>query len=130
VVEDEPELCQIMATRLQSSGYQVESAADGREGLDKARRLMPDIIILDIMLPKMDGLKVCRFLKFDQKYKAIPIVMVSARAGVEDQQGARLAGADAFFLKPISWDTFFGEIKRLLSSTVPPSTQSPHKQGT
>lgn len=124
VVEDEPDLCQIMVTRLQSSGYQVESAADGRSGLDKARRRMPDLIILDIMLPKLDGLKVCRFLKYDQKYKSIPIVMVSARAGLEDQQAARSAGADAFFLKPIPWDKLFVEITKWLPSPAPPSTQS------
>src|SRR5678816_2950102 len=79
VVDDEPDLVRILQFGLKAAGYEVESASDGQEGLKKAREMKPDIILLDLMLPKLDGYKVCRLLKFDERYKHIPIIILSAR---------------------------------------------------
>ena len=79
VVDDEPDLVRILQFGLQSAGYVVESASDGQEGLKKAREVKPDIILLDLMLPKLDGYKICRLLKFDERFKQIPIIILSAR---------------------------------------------------
>ncbi|TMQ49320.1 MAG: response regulator, partial [Candidatus Eisenbacteria bacterium] len=72
VVDDEADLVRILQFGLQGIGYQVETASDGQEALKKAREQKPDIILLDLMLPKLDGYKVCRLLKFDERYKNIP----------------------------------------------------------
>src|SRR5678816_3655739 len=79
VVDDEPDLVRILQFGLKAAGYEVESASDGQEGLKKAREMKPDIILLDLMLPKLDGYKVCRLLKFDERYEHIPIIILSAR---------------------------------------------------
>ena len=78
IVDDEVQLVDMVKMRLEANNYDVIVAYDGQEGLDKARKEKPDLIILDLMLPKMDGYKVCRMLKFDEKYKNIPILMLTA----------------------------------------------------
>ena len=87
VVDDEPDLIRILQFGLQAIGFQIETASDGQEALKKAREQKPDIILLDLMLPKLDGYKVCRLLKFDERYKNIPIIILSARTQEGDQLG-------------------------------------------
>ena len=100
VVEDEPDFRRALRIRLESNGFEVMEAEDGAEGLDMARNRGPDLVILDIMLPKMDGFRVALLLKSDDRYKAIPIVMLT----VLDQEGDRdvgiEAGACAYITKP------------------------------
>ena len=115
LVEDEPDLAATMQLRLEMQGYQVSLAADGQEALNRARAEMPDLIILDIMLPKMDGYKVCRMLKFDEKYRKIPVMMFSARAQEKDKQVAMECGADDYLVKPFEPNILFGKIKELLA---------------
>jgi len=100
IIEDYPHIVEILKVRLEAAGYEVLVAYDGQEGLAVARREVPDLIILDIMLPKMNGYKVCRFLKFDAKYKHIPIVMLTSRVKPSDEQMGRDTGADAYVAKP------------------------------
>ncbi len=100
VVDDNPQLVDLLRIRLEYSGFEVLTAFDGKEGLDKARNENPDLIILDVMLPKMNGYKVCRLLKFDQKYKHIPIVMLSSRAKESDAAVGIQTGANEYLFKP------------------------------
>ncbi len=115
LVEDEPDLAAAVKIRLEMKGYQVSIACDGQEALNKARSESPDLMILDIMLPKMDGYKVCRMLKFDEKHKNIPILMFSARAQEKDKELAKECGADDYLVKPFEPDILLGKIKKLLS---------------
>ena len=78
-VDDSPTILEMIKAILVSGGYEVITAADGAEALETARAEMPDLILLDVMLPKLDGYRVCRLLKFDQKYKGIPIIMLTAK---------------------------------------------------
>jgi DNA-binding response OmpR family regulator len=114
VVDDEIDLVEMLAIRLQANDYEVFVAYDGQEGLDKARALKPDLIILDLMLPKLDGYKVCRMLKFDEKYKQIPVILFSARAQESDVKLGKEVGADAYLTKPFEPSILLAKIKELI----------------
>ena len=116
VVDDEADLVRILQFGLQSIGYQVETASDGQEALKKARETKPDIILLDLMLPKLDGYKVCRLLKFDDRYKNIPIIILSARTQEGDQLLAMEMGANRFMTKPYDFAEVLSHIETLLKS--------------
>jgi DNA-binding response OmpR family regulator len=114
VVDDEIDLVEMLTMRLESNNYQVISASDGQEGLDKARTEKPDLIILDLMLPKIDGYKVCRMLKFDEKYRQIPVILFTARAQESDIKLGEEVGADAYVTKPFEPDILLGKVAELL----------------
>lgn len=114
IVEDEVDVVEIIKFVLQKNGYQVLEAFDGLEGLEKAKREMPDLIILDIMLPGMSGYKVCRLLKFDERYKKIPILMLTARTQESDKALGKEAGADKYVIKPFEPDELVAIIKEML----------------
>ncbi len=116
VVDDEPDLIRILEFGLRAAGYQVDIAADGQEGLKKARELRPDIILLDLMLPKLDGYKVCRLLKFDERYRQIPIIILSARTQEGDQTLAKEMGANRFITKPYEFGEILAHIEALLKT--------------
>lgn len=116
VVDDEPDLVRVLEFGLKASGYTVESASDGQEGLKKAREIKPDVILLDLMLPKLDGYKVCRLLKFDDRFKHIPIIILSARTQEGDQTLALEMGANRFVTKPYDFSEILGYIETLLKS--------------
>lgn len=113
-IDDEADLVKVVTFRLERAGYEVISALDGQEGLDKARGEKPDLIVLDLMLPKVNGYKVCRMLKFDEKYKYIPIVMFTARAQEADKKMGKEVGADAYIVKPFEPEILLSKIKELL----------------
>jgi two-component system, OmpR family, alkaline phosphatase synthesis response regulator PhoP len=114
VVDDEPIITKVLESRLKANGYDVVSAADGQEALNKARSENPDLIILDIMLPKIDGYRVCRLLKFDDKYKNIPILMLTARIQDTDKATGEQCGANAYLPKPFDPQSLLEKIKELL----------------
>lgn len=114
VVDDEGELVKAIEIRLKQADYDVIVAYDGQEGLEKARKEKPDLIMLDLMLPKMDGYKVCRMLKFDEKYKNIPIIMLTARAQESDAKMGMDVGANAYITKPFQHEGVLAKIKELL----------------
>ena len=117
VVDDEPIILKVVESRLKANGFQVITAEDGVEGLNRARSENPDLIILDVMLPKMDGYRVCRLLKSDDKYKRIPIVMFSARVQTEDKAMGLEAGADDYMTKPFEPQKFLEKVRELLAGT-------------
>ncbi len=115
LVEDEKDMAYAVTFQLEDKGYEVIVASDGCEGLDKARMKKPDLIILDLMLPKIDGYKVCRMLKFDSKYKDIPIILFTARAQDSDKKIGKDVGADAYITKPFESSVLLDKICELLS---------------
>ena len=114
IVDDEEDIAFSVARRLTASGYEAICAEDGVEGLRRAQTENPDLIILDLMLPKMDGYKVCRLLKFDDRYKQIPILMLSARSEEADIALGRETGADAYMTKPFDSGALLEKIGELL----------------
>lgn len=114
LVDDERQLVDLVKTRLEVSGYEVICAYDGREALDKAYNEKPDLIILDLMLPKIDGYKVCRMLKFNEKYKNTPIIMFTARIQESDRKLGFEVGADAYIVKPFDAQALLSKIRELL----------------
>ncbi len=116
LVDDEPDIIELVSVQLETMGYEVIKAADGQQGLDKAHLENPDLIILDLMLPVIDGYKVCRMLKFDEKYKHIPIILFSARTQEEDKKTGKEVGANAFITKPFEPNVLLAKIKELLGT--------------
>ncbi|MCK4882171.1 MAG: response regulator, partial [Candidatus Omnitrophica bacterium] len=114
IIDDEPDMVYAVQMRLETSGYQVVTALDGNEGLEKARKENPDLIILDVMLPNLDGYKISRMLKFDEKYKNIPIIMFTARGQRDDIKLGYEVGVDVYLVKPFEWKVLLEEINKLL----------------
>lgn len=115
VVDDEPDVNSLLVLLLQTQGYNVISAADGQEALEKARGQNPDLILLDVMLPKMDGYKVARMLKFDENYSHIPIIMLTAKVQDKDKQTGLETGADMYITKPFEPSDIIEKIKQSLA---------------
>ncbi|MFA5270815.1 MAG: response regulator [Candidatus Omnitrophota bacterium] len=114
VVDDSQDMRAILSMRLRVNGYDVIMAEDGQEGLDKTREEMPDLIILDLMLPKIDGYEVCRMLKFDDKYKNIPVIILSALDQQQDREKGVGSGSDAYFIKPFDLELLLNKIQSLI----------------
>ncbi|MDH7499518.1 MAG: response regulator [candidate division NC10 bacterium] len=115
VVEDERLIAGMLKELLEANHYEVLLAGDGEDGLQKARSAQPDLILLDIMLPKLDGLKICRLLKFDLNYRHIPIIMLTARAGETDRQISLQSGANDYMVKPFQPQGLLTKISELLA---------------
>jgi len=114
IVEDEPEMVQRLKRRLEANDYEVMEAYDGEAGLELAKTKSPDLILLDLMLPKVDGHKVCALLKADSRYNKIPILIFTALAQDSDQEMAKEAGADAYITKPFKAEVLLAKIEELL----------------
>lgn len=114
LIDDEKDLAGVVTLRLETAGYEVVVAYDGQEGIQKARKEKPDLIISDLMLPKIDGYKICRMLKFDEKYRNIPIILFTAKAQEEDIKLGKEVGADAYIAKPFEPQVLLDKIKELL----------------
>ena len=114
IVDDEADMRVMFSTRLEISNFEVIEAEDGEEGLEKAKKEKPDLIVLDLMLPKITGFEVCRMLKFDDNYKDIPIIVLSALGQQSDREKAVQCGADAYFIKPFDLALLVTKIESLL----------------
>jgi DNA-binding response OmpR family regulator len=115
IVEDERDVVDIVTIRLEAAGYECISAHDGQEGLEKVKSEEPDLVILDLMLPKIDGYKVCRLLKSDEKYRHIPIILFTAQAQKRDIDAGKKSGADAYIVKPFEPQVLINKINELLN---------------
>jgi class 3 adenylate cyclase len=109
-----PENLEILRVRLEANGYEVTTAADGAEGLEAARKLMPDLILLDIMMPKRDGISVVRELKADPALKAIPVVLITAKSDTRDVVEGLDAGGDDFLAKPFEHAALLARVRSML----------------
>jgi DNA-binding response OmpR family regulator len=117
IVDDESDLVAVLRFGLEVEGFDVIDAGDGEEGLKRAREEHPDLLVLDLMLPKLDGYKVCRALKFDERYKTLPIFILSARSGEQDRRLALDMGADVFISKPYEIKDLVARIRARLSGS-------------
>ena len=115
LVEDDPALAEITKWLLTRDGLEVLHAADGMAALDLIRRERPNLILSDVMLPKMDGYKLCRLVKFDADLRAIPFVFLTARTQDKDRETAMAAGADAYFTKPMKNDALLLMVRKHLA---------------
>jgi CheY-like chemotaxis protein len=116
VVEDYQDAREMYVAYLQFSGYRVAEAANGVEAIEKTLELMPDIILMDLALPKMDGWEATRRLKVDERTKHIPIVALTGHALAGASEGARKAGCDSFVTKPCLPDDLVVEVRRMLDA--------------
>ena len=114
IIEDEPDLQEILTYNLESIGYVVHVFDHGTRGLEAVQRLVPDIILLDVMLPGMDGLEICRHLRSNNSTKRIPIVMLTAKSEEVDQLVGFQMGADDYVTKPFKMRVLIERIKSLL----------------
>ncbi len=115
LVDDEVDFVEVLRVRLENSNYEVVVAYDGEEGLERAEREEPDLIILDIMLPKINGFDVCRKLKVDENFKNIPIIMLTAKFQANDIKFGMAMGADAYITKPFEPHLLIEKIRELLN---------------
>ncbi len=114
IVDDNPANLDIFETRLAAHGYDIITASDGAEGLAVAMERKPDLILLDIMMPKMDGIEVCRRLKGDPSVPFIPIILVTAKAETEDVVAGLEAGGDEYLTKPVDHKALVARVKSML----------------
>ena len=116
VVEDYQDAREMYAAYLSFSGYRVAEATNGIEAIEKTVELMPDIILMDLALPRMDGWEATRRLKENERTRHIPIVALTGHALAGHAEGARQAGCDSFVTKPCLPDALLAEIQRMLSA--------------
>ncbi|HEX9117968.1 MAG TPA: response regulator transcription factor [Anaerolineae bacterium] len=120
VVEDDPQIADLLRRGLLYEGYAVEAVSDGESGLIAARDRPPDIVLLDLMLPGMDGLTVCRRLR---SASPVPILILTAKDAVPDRVAGLDAGADDYMIKPFSFDELLARVRALLRRRQPVETQ-------
>ncbi|HMK76525.1 MAG TPA: response regulator [Thermodesulfobacteriota bacterium] len=114
IVDDEVDLVETVRFPLEIEGYHVLVAYNGEDALNQARKENPDLILLDLMLPKLDGYKVCRLLKFDERYKHIPILMLTAKTQEKDKVIGMETGANEYITKPFDMDYLLKKVKEYL----------------
>ena len=115
VVDDEPEAVELLEFNLKQAGYVVSTAGDGAEALKRARTQTPDMIVLDVMLPEMDGFEICKSLRLDSSTAKIPIIMLTAKAAEIDRVLGLELGADDYLTKPFSPRELLLRIKKILA---------------
>ena len=114
IVDDDKLSIRMLQALLERNMHDVIIARDGQEGLEKAKTENPDLIILDVMMPEIDGLKVCRTLKNNFSYNKIPIIIHSTLAQEDDLKAGKEAGADAYITKPFDSKVLLGKVEELL----------------
>ena len=114
VADDSAENREILSARLAANGYRVLMAADGEEALAVARAEQPDLILLDVMMPKVNGLDVCRRLKADASLPFMPVILVTARGDTQDIVAGLEAGADEYLTKPVDQTALLARVKAAL----------------
>ena len=114
IVDDEEGIVKVVKMYLEHHDYEVITAGDGQEGLEKAKTDKPDLIVLDLMLPKINGYKVCGLLKKDTRYAKIPVILFTAKAQEKDIKLGQEVGADAYITKPFEPEILLAKIKELL----------------
>ena len=114
IVDDEQEIVESLKFVLEASDFTCYCAYNGEDGLRLAKEIIPDLIILDVMMPKINGYKISRLLKYDAKYKNIPILMVTARSQEEDKLIGEETGADEYITKPFELDEVVKKVEEYL----------------
>lgn len=124
--DDDPDTCEMMKTLLGFQGYEVVTARDGREAIRIARQKSPQLILLDLELPKLNGISVAKSLKRDWRFKSTPIIMVSGHNPATFRQRALDAGCDEYLLKPLDFSRIEELLARIPSRFAPPPERRRH----
>lgn len=114
LVDDEQDIVETLKFVLEAEGYTCFCAYNGEDGLKLAKEIIPDLMVLDVMMPKINGFKISRLLKYDAKYKNIPIIMLTARSQDSDKQIGEETGADVYITKPFDLDEVVSTVAKLL----------------
>jgi two-component system alkaline phosphatase synthesis response regulator PhoP len=125
IVDDEEDVLELVRYHLDKNGYKVDTAASGEEAISEARKKSPDLIILDLMLPGIDGLEVCKKLKSDLKTEPIPIIMLTAKGEESDIVTGLELGAEDYLTKPFSPKILIARIRRILHRSVSRDLERP-----
>ncbi len=115
IVDDEQDIVETLKFMLEAQGYECFCAYDGENGLNMAKEIMPDLMILDVMMPKINGYKISRLLKYDNKYKDIPIIMVTARSQEDDKLIGQETGVNEYITKPFELDEVIAKVNEYLA---------------
>jgi DNA-binding response OmpR family regulator len=116
VVEDEPDILLLLATKLRRFGHEVTTASDGQAGLELVQQIVPDLILLDWMMPKLTGLEVCVAVKGDPALSNVPVLLLTARTQPADLEAVSAAGADGYLPKPFTTDELKRAVEALLAA--------------
>lgn len=119
LVDDEPHVLEVLRVTLEDLGFSLLEAEDGPKALQIAKRERPDLVILDVMLPTMSGLEVCKALQECGEGGKIPVILLTARSGEDDEKAGYEAGADRYLTKPFSPLTLLSEVVKLLNIDLP-----------
>lgn len=114
IVDDEQDIVESLKFVLEASNYVCYCAYNGEDGLKMAKEILPDLIILDVMMPKINGYKISRLLKYDNKYKDIPILMITARSQAEDKLIGEETGVDEYITKPFELEEVIRKVEKYL----------------
>ncbi|MBI4055031.1 MAG: response regulator [Elusimicrobia bacterium] len=114
VVDDEPALTMLLKDNLELEGFEVTTASNGREGLETAQREKPDLILLDVAMPEMNGIEMCQKIKNDGDLKSIPVIFLSAFGQQSDIDAGMQAGAFKYFIKPCDMEDLLAAIQQAL----------------
>lgn len=126
IVEDEESARELLREMLEPFGYEIEEAPSGEEGLERARALRPDLILLDVNLPGMDGFEVCRFLKASPELQGVPVLMLTGAAvGIKEQVKGLGLGAEDYVLKPFRSDVLAAKIRVITGRVQAPAMRAP-----
>jgi DNA-binding response OmpR family regulator len=115
VVDDDPVIVRLLEVNFEMEGFEVLSAVDGMDGVERCRQHQPDIVVSDVMMPKLNGLELCVALKADDSTKHIPVVLLSAKAQVSDIRAGLDAGADDYVTKPFEPLDLIDRVNKLLA---------------
>src|SRR5437763_1274866 len=121
VIDDEPDLVELVRYNLARDGFEVVCACDGRAGMESARHHKPDLVVLDVMMPNIDGLDVCRQLRADPRTSGMPIILLTAKAGEADRIVGLELGADDYVTKPFSPRELVARVKAVLRRSMAPA---------
>ena len=125
VVEDDGDMNELICAVLQEAGYNTVSVSSGEKGLEKARKEKPDLVLLDVMLPEMDGVDVCRCITSGESTKGVPVIMVTIRKELSTKLASYIAGARRFITKPFGVEELLGEVEKTLKQKrMPPTSES------
>ena len=117
IVDDARTTLLSLKMNLEFAGYDIYTAMDGEAGLNMAISLKPDLILLDIMMPKIDGFSVCRLLKFDEEYENIPVILLTVKNQIKDKKICRQVGADFYITKPFDIKALISKVGELTGKT-------------
>ena len=115
IIEDDPNLLKLIKYNLEKEGYSVITATSGVEGLQLARTAVPDLLIVDVLLPRMDGFTISRMVKFDERYKHIPIIALTGQVSLKDREIGQKAGVDVYLTKPYDPQELLNKVRELLA---------------